>query len=281
MTQKRVTDDGLTTSNIGVWSERKHDLVYLYARMFATSMKKKWDFRLYVDLFAGSGRGRIEGTSRIVLTSPLLALEVPDRFDRYIFCEKDPEQLNALITRAKRDYPNVDTNFIAGDCNKRVQEILNKFPRPRKNYKVLAFCFADPFQLENLHFSTIEQLAIRYIDFLILIPTWMDANRNVPHYFREDNKTLDNFVGTPTWRTEWQHAIARGENFDRFLTNFYASRMNSLKYQERASEQTILIRSTGRNLPLYRLAFSRHKLGERIWNEAKKYADPQISFNFE
>ena len=66
-------------------------------------MKRKWDFRVYIDLFAGAGRSQIEGTSRIVLASPLLALEIIDKFDLYVFCEKDETKMDALIKRVQRD----------------------------------------------------------------------------------------------------------------------------------------------------------------------------------
>jgi hypothetical protein len=57
--------------------------------------------------------------------------------------------------------------------------------------------------------------------------------------------------------------------------------MEQLGYRDRAAEKTQLIRSTEKNLPLYRLAFfSRHALGEQFWKEAKKYSYPQLGFNF-
>lgn len=117
MTQKLPTlrDDGLLTEEIGSWGEDKYRLVTLYAQMFSASMKAKWDCRVYIDLFAGPGRSRIEGTTRIVNASPLLALELEPRFDKYVFCEFDPQKMEALETRVKRDYPKVEVAFQGGD----------------------------------------------------------------------------------------------------------------------------------------------------------------------
>lgn len=280
-TRPSLADDGLVTPEIGPWSELKHNLFQAYARVFATSMKNKWE-RVYVDLFAGSGRARIRETSRIVLTSPFLAIELPDRFNQYVFCEKDPLQLSALRLRVSRDYPEVKVQFVEGDCNEHIHEILKTLPLHGKQRRVLTFCFADPWNLENLKFSTIKFLSERFVDFLILIPTWMDANRNVPHYLRPENKTMDNFVGSTEWRKAWQHAESRGETFDRFLTTFYAEQMKQLGYLDHAAEETQLIRSDKKNLPLYRLAFfSRHPLGEQFWKEVKKHINPQTSLRFE
>jgi len=279
----QISDDGLIAPEIGPWGEQKYRLLQGYARVFATSMKNKWDARIYVDLFAGSGRSRVRGTKKILLASPLLALEIPDRFDRYIFCEKDPQTLATLEKRVRKDYANADVHFILGDANEETNKIameVREYGKTKKRF--LTFCFADPWKLENLRFSTIEQLAKLYVDFLILIPTGMDATRNVSYvYTRPDNKTLDEFIGTSEWRNAWRKAESQRETFDSFLTNFYAARMEELGYRKHAAEQTQLVRSTEKNLPLYRLAFfSRHKLGQQFWKEVKKYENPQLEWDF-
>jgi hypothetical protein len=243
-----LSDDGLITPSIGPWGEHKYRLVSNYARIFAKSMKMKWHCRVYLDLFAGAGRSRIEGTSRIVRASPLLAVDISDRFDRYIFCEKDSAKISTLKKRVQRDYPDID-----------------------------AFCFADPYNMGSLYFHTLEQLAERFMDFLILIPSGMDANRNLnPHYLKPENKTIDMFLGDSTWRAIWQK-VQFNQSFDVFLTNSYGQKMEGLGYHYRGIGSTQLIRSREKNLPLYRLAFfSRHSLGEEFWKETKRCSDPQL-----
>ena len=186
--------------------------------------------------------------------------------------------MNALRERVQRDYADADVQFLPGDSNLIVDQILSKIPKHCKNFKVLCFCFADPYKLKSLHFSTIERLSKRFMDFLILIPTGMDAKRNLsPHYLKPTNETIDKFLGTPERRKEWQK-IALKQSFDVYLTNRYGQNMMALGYHYRGIDSRQLIRSTMKNLPLYRLAFfSRHKLGERFWREAKAYSDPQIN----
>jgi three-Cys-motif partner protein len=280
--EPQLNDDGLITPEIGAWGEHKYRLAQGYARVFVTAMKRKWDQRIYVDLFAGSGRAKIiEGTSRIILGSPLRAIEIPDPFTRYIFCEKDKKKMEALRARVSRDYKEVNVRFVAGDANASVVEILGHFPAPSRSNKTLAFCFADPYSLENLKFETIRQLSSRYIDFLILIPTDMDANRNKSRYCQPDNRTLTNFVGTKAWRPAWKDAEMCGEPFWGLVLKFYAEQMQKLGYLDQAAEQAELVRSFEKNLPLYRLAFfSRNPLGTKFWDEVRKYANPQTSFEF-
>jgi three-Cys-motif partner protein len=280
-TEPTLKDDGLETPEIRPWGEHKYRLVQGYARVFATAMKRKWDQRVYVDLYAGSGHARIEGTTRIVPTSPLRALTIPDPFDRYIFCEKDPALLGALRARVSRERKHFDVDFVLGDGNVEIDEVLAKLPVPSRSNRVLAFCFADPFKLDDLKFETIRRLSSRYIDFLILVPTEMDANRNMVLYSQPHNKTLDTFFGDANWRTAWKKAELEGEPFWGFVLKYFASCMEGLGYLDHAAEQAELIRSVEKNLPLYRLAFfSRNPLGTRFWKEVRKYATPQTAFDF-
>jgi three-Cys-motif partner protein len=273
-----LKDDGLITPQIGAWGEEKYRLVSIYAKMFATSMKGKWGCRVYIDLFAGAGRARIENTNRIVPASPLLALNIPDMFDKYIFCEINPSNMQALQERVSRDYPNVNSQFILGDTNKSVDRILQEIPAHRKNFKVLSFCFVDPFKLENLKFETIRQLSIRFIDFLVLIPSGMDANRNISNYIKATNETVDSFLGTSSWRDDWKRAESQGEGFGHYLVRRFGKEMEATGYLDLGVEETVQKRSTDKNLPLYHLAFyTRHPQGQKFWKQAKKYSQDQRS----
>src|SRR5215471_15014661 len=97
----RVDDDGLITPEVGVWAETKYRLLALYDELFSTGMKNKWDQRVYIDLYAGAGYSRIQGTSRFLKGSPIIALTATDPFDKYIFCEERDDLLAALKARTK------------------------------------------------------------------------------------------------------------------------------------------------------------------------------------
>lgn len=262
---------------IGSWGEEKYRLVRKYAQMFATSMKDKWQCRVYIDLFSGAGRAKIKDTGKIVDGSPLIALGIDDPFDRYIFCEQDAKNMDALSKRVKVRYPSLDTHFVNGDANDRVDEILSLIPQHSATYKVLGFCFVDPFKIGNLKFNTLKRLSAKYMDFLVLIPTGMDARRNVSYYMRYNSRHIVEFTGRPNWREEWPQAEMRGDNFGLFVINQFCTSMADIGYKYTTAGDSVEIRSTEKNLSLYRLAFfSKHPLGHKFWNEAKKYSTPQL-----
>jgi len=271
-----LVDDGLVTVEIGNWGEDKYRLLHLYAQIFSVSMKGKWDCRVYIDLFAGSGRSRIKGTNRIVAGSPLVALSVDPPFDRYVFCEKDRDMLNALEKRVARDYPAAKAQFLLGDANEVATEILNKIPQHKKDFRVLSFCFVDPFNLKDLAFDTIDRLSTKFVDFMVLIATDMDAARNVATYILPENEVVERFLGVADWRSEWLAARSDGRSFSSYLMNRFSRQMEARRYIRVRVDETKLVRSTEKNLPLYRLAlFARHPVAKRLWEQAIKYSDPQ------
>ena len=278
---KPLDDDGLPTPEIGAWGQERYRHVQLYASLFVKSMRAKWDSLVYLDLFAGSGRSQIRGTGRIVSASPLLILGMSEAFDKYIFCEGDNSYADALQTRCHRDFPERKLKIITGNANTAVNNIIAQMPRPGRNQKVLGFCFLDPFQMQHLHFSTIEALAQRFMDFLVLIPSSMDANRNEQNYILPRNKTLENFLGNSDWRSRWDKEKAFGKSFEHFVVEEFGRSMHQLGYIDPGLQEELLIRSDEKNLPLYRLAlYSKHKLGAKFWKETKKYSDPQTNFTF-
>ena len=277
-----LVDDGLIAEEIGDWGQEKYRLLHLYGQLFSASMKGKWECRVYIDLFAGSGRSRIKGTSRIVAGSPLVALGVDPTFDKYVFCEKDAEKLDALEARVSRDYPTANVDFQSGDANALIGQILEKIPQHAKDFKVLSFCFVDPYNLKDLVFDTIDRLSSRFVDFLVLIATDMDAARNVSLYELPQSTVVERFLGVSDWRAEWQLAKIKRESFSSYLMRRFSAQMEARRYIRAPIEETKLVRSTEKNLPLYRLAlFSRHELGKSHWKQAKKYGDDQLGLKFQ
>lgn len=272
----RITaeDDGLPYSDVGAWAENKYALVALYGRLFSTGMKNKWPTRVYIDLYAGPGFVRVRDTSRMMLGSPLLALDVPDPFDRYIFCESDPARLSALESRVRRLFPESNAHFITGDCNQRIEEICASIPPSSKERGVLSFCFVDPYDI-SIRFSTVKRLSSYFMDFLFLLALHMDANRNLEHYLNPDNPKIDDFLDLPDWRERWKMAEGQGTNFPRYLAEEYSGQMEKLGYLQMPWYRMKQVRSE-KNVPLYRLAlFSRHPLAYQYWDEVLRYSSDQ------
>ncbi len=133
-----IADDGIRPCpSVGPWAETKYRFISLYAELFSTGMKAKWGKRVYIDLYAGAGYSQIHGTGTVLKGSPILALSVPNRFDKYIFCEEDPGNLNALKTRVQRMAPKVDASFVLGKCDEKIAQIRGLIPSYSQEETVL------------------------------------------------------------------------------------------------------------------------------------------------
>jgi three-Cys-motif partner protein len=273
-----LQDDGLVTPVVGDWSEDKYQLAKCYASIFATAMKRQWECLVYIDLFSGSGRARIgHERGKIVPATPLLVLDIPHPFTKYIFCELDPSKLDALKKRVAIAFPKRDAHFVQGDCNTRVDRIVELIPGYSKSYRVLTFCFVDPYNIGSLRFETLERLAHnRRIDFLVLVASGMDANRNRDLYMHPENQAIASFVGTENWRSQLN---ATHLPFGEFVADQFGLAMGRLGYVYEGLPSFQLVRSTEKNLALYHLGvFSKHPLGAEFWHKCRQSANPQRSF---
>lgn len=270
-------DDGLPAPEVGPWAVEKYRRLGMYAEIFSTGMKHRWPSRVYVDLFSGSGHAILRDTRRRVLTSPLLALDVPDKFSKYIFCDRDELAIEALARRANRLAPAADVSCVTGDANERVADVLAQVPSASAPSRCLGFCFVDPYGLD-VHFATIERLAEgREMDFLILLALGMDANRNWDNYVRPESSKVDLFLGDAGWRGSWREARTAGTGRVRFLATEYAKAMCRIGYRPTPLDRMIEVKTTDNNMRLYYLAFfSKHEKGYQFWDEVRKYSTEQL-----
>jgi three-Cys-motif partner protein len=259
------------------WAEEKYRLLTLYDELFSTGMKHKWDQRIYVDLYAGAGQSRVQGTDTFLKGSPIIALTVANPFDKYIFCEESVDLLAALKTRTQRIAPTAKVAYIPGSCDSEVERICAEIPKGSSNNKVLSLCMVDPFDF-GIKFETLRRLSSFYIDFVVLLAVGMDANRNYDHYVDGNSTKIDEALGNTAWRERWKALGVKRSNFRQFLASEFSTSMESLGYIKQPLDRMKLVRSDEKNLPLYYLAlFSRHQTAYKFWDDVLKYGTDQTS----
>src|SRR5687767_4637888 len=106
-------EDGVLPE-VGRWAEKRHEHLRGYATMLSTGMRNKWPTRVYIDLFTGAGKAVVDGTSKVVSTSALIALSVKHPFNRYVLCEERARTMAALRKRVARVAPQADVRFVPG-----------------------------------------------------------------------------------------------------------------------------------------------------------------------
>lgn len=276
-------DDGLPVRVSGEWTEKKLEILGHYIATSSTAMAKKpWRKRVFIDLQAGPGKNRIDPTGRVVLGSPLLALTRGQGYTDYRFVEQDSFLADALRKRAETTGRVSPQDIIVGDCNAAVDGIVSEIQEIDAEYRPgtwpsLSLVFLDPEGLE-LHWRTINLLAgALRADFIINFSTGglrRVAGEAFQHPESSVAERVNQFFGTQDWRdipirpdgsmpvNEW--------------IEFYQNRLSALGYKW-GTESSIKIR-TNYGVELYRLLFaSKHDLGVKLWEEARKNAPKQRS----
>ena len=153
--------------------------------------------------------------------------------------------------------------------------VLAAIPAATKRDTVLSLCFADPFDI-SLRFETLKLLSRCYVDFLVLLAVYSDANRAYKRYVEEDAVKIDQFLGSKTWREQWRIAQAKAVAFPKFVAEEFARSMESLKYLPTPLHLMKRVRSDEKNLPLYYIAlFSRNQTAFELWDQVLKYGTDQ------
>jgi hypothetical protein len=102
----------------GVWphSAKKSWMVSRIVDVVSKAMTGKWAELGYVELYSGPGRLLDQSTGIELAGSPVEALRVRAPFDRYVFCDFDPDCVHALRERADREDVGSSADVWQGDA---------------------------------------------------------------------------------------------------------------------------------------------------------------------
>lgn len=274
----RLEDDGLFTPSIKEHSLRKIRLHNHYVSVFSTAMKDKWPQRAYLGLYAGPGRAKVAGTSEIVATSAISAMQVRYPFTKYIFVDKDPDCIAALKARIDALDGDYDVSFIDKDVSVAVPEVMREMPSYSRAKGLLSFCFVDPFSAK-LDFDVFRALGSRYkMDFLVLLMLGRDVRTNFQRYFQDEaNTRIADLIADEGWRDEWVDSSLQPKDLIRFVLKKFRQAMTALGYQattlDDAAEPVRL--AHGNVLQYYLVLYSKDRLASKFWRAARDAVDEQ------
>ena len=116
---------------IGLWTEIKLQIIREYASAYTTILKDQPWCRgyAYIDAFAGGGQFVSKNDrDRLIIGSPLNALNIQNKFSEYHFVDIDPQKIVSLKELTADRPENNSIHFHVGDANVKVtQEIFAPF----------------------------------------------------------------------------------------------------------------------------------------------------------
>ena len=194
----------------GGHTRRKLDVVAKYLAAYVTVMKKQ-KFRLfYVDGFAGSGASEAKNAStaddptlfpvsQVVEGSPMRALGVEPPFDKYLFVEKKPKNVQSL-RKLCEDFNELDIAILPGDANDELTNFCRMIDGNRIDRAVV---FLDPFGL-SVRWDTVVKLArTEKVDLWYLVPVdGMSRQIKDDGSFLPGAARIDDLWGSGDWRSK-------------------------------------------------------------------------------
>lgn len=250
-----IASDGHPAIEFGNWAIDKLSHLEKYCVTFNTATQKKWQNRIYIDLFSGPGKCIKKGTEKEFNGSPLLALNCDIPFTHYYFNDINSDYIEALKRRTQSYGYNI--YYINKDCNLAVDEILNKIPK-----NSICFAYIDPYYLE-IKFDTIKKLTTgRAVDLLITFQIGM-ARRNL---LQPNLEMKQFFPPNVDWKVFPSETITGGRINARRVLDAYESGLTEIGYPRQNIKDDVLERTRTTNIPLYYLIFaSKHPLGAQLY----------------
>jgi len=263
-------DDKLPVSEVGEWALDKHERLRRYVRV-TRGVRKKWLTPMgpglvpagatYIDLFCGPGRSRIRDTDRVIDGSPVVAASAAAEggapFTRVLLADVDASLVHASCARLAAR--GIAADGFEGPASETATEIV-KVLDPHG----LHFAFLDPFNLGDLAFTALEQLAnLKRMDMLIHVSV-QDLQRNLRRNIDRGDSALDRFA--PGWRQRVdvgaRDDVIRAAIFDHWVGLIRALDMQPCQGTELVSGE--------RNQRLYWLVLvARHERAGELWDKIR------------
>lgn len=246
----------------GPWTEAKLSLLEKYFDAYNQALKNMSFIRVYVDAFAGCGNISVRG--KLVNGSAFRSLKCSNRFDKYLFIDKDKNNCSKLREMVDESFPEMRDVVDIKNCDSNVLiKCLNDYGFSKTSHR--GVIFLDPFALE-LEWSSLEAIAaMEFLDVWYLFPIGA-VLRCLPNIdrFGKDRDKITSLLGTNNWYSDLYSIeptlpIFDEDAFIRERTSgvkkYVTNRLSSLFGMNGVAKEPLLLQG-GKNQPLFLFYFA-------------------------
>ncbi len=245
-------DDGFPVTAAEPWIKGKISIIQQYLNSFASTLAGKVDELVFIDLFAGNGIYSLGARKELFASSALMALSLEAPITKFIFCDKEEEQLRILKIRVNKYFRGKNVLLLDGKPEELVKKFAHYVPRSKGNFKVAVFCLCDSFSVD-LHFETVTQMADQGFNFLIPFSFALNDRLNYRFYLKENRDRLGKFLKDPEDLKRLGKEMESNAQFYKRMIQMYQNNMLSLGYN--LSLSTHKADSGLMELPAYHIGF--------------------------
>lgn len=266
-----MIERGPDTQGVGKWvPEQKHTLL---AKMIGGTRgaRAKWSNRILIDPFCGPGRIQVKGESftrdggTIVAWRQASTHKVP--FTQVLIGDLDEDRVKAC--EAKLRALGAPVEAFIGPAADTVKQMQIRVPG-----RSLCLAYIDPYNLEYLSFSIIEELAkLKNVDFAVHFSI-MDMIRNVDMELDPNRARFDD--AAPGWRRELGNDKLSKSQLPQAFFSYWKGLVEKCGFS--VSTEMPLV-TNDQHRPIYRLVFfSRHSFPNEIWDDIAKGPNLELDF---
>lgn len=258
LTVERGPDD----KGVGAWVPgEKHRLLryFIHASRYA---RRQWPNRGFIDPFCGPGRIQLVDESFTRPGGAIVAYEASAKdapFNNVFVGDLNGDRAQACERRLRAI--GATARSFSGPAKETVTAMVSSLPN-----RTLCMAYVDPYNLEELSFSIIQQLAkVRKMDLAVNFST-MDLQRNVELEFDPQRARFDDVA--PGWRKYPPILAASRPNVKLAFFSYWCDLVRKLGFEH--SQQMPLVRNN-QGHAIYRMVFfSKHDFPKGIWDDVAR-----------
>lgn len=249
---KSSTIDGFPILESNKWYLDKLGIIQSYIKAYHRRFDLRNKTKMLVYIGTGPGMVVTENAGKAIAGTPLEILSYPEQFQRYLFCEKNPEYANALKVRTGKYHPKKHIIIVEGDINQTIDKLSPYLPEKIGKSQTAILCIID-LQSFDLDFETLKILAAMDVD-IILVNSYVHTEYyNYNFYLEEERETLNAYFGSSWARLAETAELNSDISFFMLVIKAYLEQIRHLGYNVTGTLHKYNIEKA--LVPYYQVAF--------------------------
>jgi len=266
--------DGFHVLHTENWYFDKLGIIQSYIKAYHDRFDLRNKTKMLVYIGAGPGMVKSNSKEEIRQGTPLAILASKLPFQRYLFCEKNPDYVKALKVRIGKNYPDRHTVILEGDINQSIEKIPPYLPDKTGGAQTAILCIID-MQSFDLNFETLEILSEMDVDLLLINSFVHTAYYNYKFYLEEERETLNAFFGSAWARLAESAELINDTSFFLLVVKAYMEQIKHLGYNVTGTLHKYKLEDA--LVPYYQVAYcTKSKVLKTLKQKVIKDASKQI-----
>ena len=226
---KPLSTDGFPVLESNKWYIDKLGIIQSYIQAYHRRFDLRNKTKMLVYIGAGPGLVATDNNVEAITGTPLEILAQPEQFQRYLFCEKNPEYAKALKVRIGKNHPKKHAIIVEGDINQTIEKLSPYLPEKIGSTQTAILCIID-LQSFDLDFETLKILAAMDVDIILVNSYVHTAYYNFNFYLEEERETMNGYFGSSWARLAETAELNSDISFFLLVIKAYLEQIRHLGY---------------------------------------------------